>query len=579
MTLFTLPSCARLCGPQGVWIYLGKNVAGRLEVEKHLGRAPLSLGGLLREEALRLKQPFLDLVAELGRGREDQAAWWAGTLPWKAWSSSDLFLLCCYQSLAKRLAGPSSPFGTAELSVVIEDPWLFCQLRESLKGHGFEGNPSLATWRIKALTLGMARRAKWLARMVLSRLLQRWHSRGRFPKLPREGGVAVYSHLMQHSLEGSGGWNDRYFPGLDRELEARETPVMRCTYPDQTGWEKELARRHEIAAPLILYSSWSGLIRSLAALPPDTPASAEIEGVPIGMLLRREWWHDLSRAGRCAYLLLLDCARRFLGAADWKSVVFPWENQPQERMLILAAREKGVKTVGYQHTTVPLLQMPFFAGKGECDWAPLPDVILASGPYPMDLLSANGVSQDRIKLAGSRRYAHLLNGKNQSNVRTLPSGSEDVLVILPIDRHQTQHLLAALARAYPRGGQGFDFLIKPHPTEPLRPGDIPFPARCTEGPLDESLRRCGAVVFSGTSSGLEALLAGRPVLRYRPETLIDVDPCELLEESQLATAGDSDLREKLEALPRNPPRDPSAAATLERFFSPVNPDVWREALG
>ena len=64
-------------------------------MQERLGRPPRALGGLLNEEARRLKGPFLELTARLGKGA-DAASWWAGTLPGKAWDASDLFLLCCY---------------------------------------------------------------------------------------------------------------------------------------------------------------------------------------------------------------------------------------------------------------------------------------------------------------------------------------------------------------------------------------------------------------------------------------------------------------------------------------------------
>src|SRR5581483_2210879 len=200
---------------------------------------------------------------------------------------------------------------------------------------------------------------------------------------------------------------------------------------------------------------------------------------------------------------------------------------------------------GCQHTTVPELQLPFFCGAGEAEWAPLPDVVLCSGRHAVEALRRGGLPERLLKLAGSRRYAHLRGRK------PLPdSGERDVLVILPIDADQAEHMLAALRRAFPRGGEGFRFLVKTHPAERPPRGLRGFDAGVLTGPLDEALARCGRVLFCGTSSGIEALSLGLPTLRYRAESLVDLDPADLLGEEELPTAGDADLREKLEALGR-----------------------------
>ncbi|MFH1724218.1 MAG: hypothetical protein ABII00_06305 [Elusimicrobiota bacterium] len=583
MILFCPPARAELPSPDTRWVFLGKSAARRDKTAARLGRPPSPLKGLLHREADRLRGPFLDWVAALGKDQADPAAWWAGTLPWKAWSASDLFLLACYQALCLRLAETPGlvPGAGAGLTVVVEDPWLLAQLAGALKGPPsvrFSSLPGLRRPVLAAISLGIARRVKWALRMALSRALQVRHSRQRTP-LPGRGGVLIYTHLLARSLEGKDGWKEFYLPGLDRELAAEGIPVLRCTYPDTTGWERELAARQRHTVPLILYSSWPDVGEALLSLPPRPPRIGRFDGQAVDLLLEREWWHDLSRAGRCAYLLLRACAGRFLRAARWRALIFPWESQPQERMIVLAARESGVRTVGYQHTTVPRMQMPLFAGRGEDAWAPLPDIILTSGPHPTRMLERGGLARERLRLAGSRRYPHLAAAVPGAPKNTAPARGDTVLVLLPVDRDQSLHMLAAFARAYPNGGD-FRILVKPHPATPVSRRDIRFPAEIASGDFPQALERCGLVVFSGSTAGLEALLAGRRVLRYRPETLLDFDPSEILTDDELPTAGDGDLRERLEELRRGEAPRPSSRAgkALGELFSPVEPKLWLEAV-
>jgi len=572
MVLFCPPSRARLEAPASDWLVLGKEASLPARLEERLGRPPRALGGLLNEEARRLKGPFLELTARLGKGA-DAASWWAGTLPGKAWDASDLFLLCCYLGVSWRLAA-----GGGSLTVVVEDPWLLCQLEEALAGSPsarVDAPRTLVPMRLQPLLLGLARRLKWASRTAWGRLRQEACWRGR-PGGPRMEGVLIYSHLTARSLQGEEGWEDPFLPGLDKELSEDGVPSARLVYSDSTGFEPQLARRKAAVLPAILWASWGGFFDALAALPPSLPPRADLSGLPVGRLLEREWWHDFSRAGRCAYRLFLDCVRALLAEGRFRAVVMPWEAQPQERMLVLAAKAAGVRSVGYQHTTVPEFQLPFFSTEREYLESPLPDVLLTSGEQPARVLREAGFPAGRLKVGGTRRYAHLL--KDGAPPALPPNGN--VLVVLPIDPFHARHLTAALERAYPRGLPGGEFLLRPHPSGPEDVRRTRLRARLAEGPMSEALAACGVVVFTGSTAGLDALAAGRPVLRYRPERLLDVEPTDMFPDGEIPTASDADLRERLEGLRKAPPEGAPEAlrSRLRQVFSRLDRAAWRGAV-
>lgn len=556
------------------WAYLGKDTRLLQALGGRLGRSPLPLAGVFHEECKRLRRPFLDQVASWGRTQGgDSLSWWAGTLAWKDAAASDLFLLAAYEAVALRLEREARPLGAVDLLVIIEDPWLFAQLREALKARAdavFQGESALLACKTRALLLGAAQRLRWALRMARSRL--RYALRPA-PVPPARDAAALYSHVLPQTLEGETSWRDAYLTGLAEELESAGWNVRRVTDPDVTGYEAELSLRHASVAPLLRFGSWRGVAKAALALPPPPPRPAEIAGLPVGLLLEREWWHDLSRAGRSAYLFLNEAATRLFGSGPYRLLVLPWENMPQERMLLAAARGAGLRTVGYQHSTLPLFHLHFFAGAGESETALLPDVLVASGPHSLLRLSQEGYPADRLVLGGSRRFPL------EATPAPAASGSKDVLVVLPIDLTQSLHLLAALARAYPRGGQGFRFRVRPHPAEPRSASKLPFPAELETAPLREALGRCGTVVFSGSTAGLEALACGHPVLRYRPGTYLDIDPCDMLENEDMPTATDGDLRERLESLRQKPwTPSPKALEALPRLFSPLDRDAWQRAL-
>ncbi|MBI4424840.1 MAG: hypothetical protein HY554_14000 [Elusimicrobia bacterium] len=563
MTLtFASPVAARRAG--GPWVYLGKDARLREGLEAKLGpRAPL--GGAVRAEAERLRRPFLDLVASLGKACPDPEAWWAGTLAWKDSEASDLFLLCCYQALCLRWA--RSPARERPALAVVEDAWLLESLRGALGANPetrVEGRTGLEGRRAAWAALGGARRLRWAARTLAAMLRQRRHASAPRPDDDAPA-VAVYSHLLERSLASPGRWTDPFLPGLDDELEAAGIPVRRFAYTGAFGFEERLARLEPRVLPTLRFARAADVWRALAAKVPAAPAGARLDGAPVGLLLERERWWDLSRAGRPACLLFRACVARLLASRAWKAVVFPWENQPQERMLVLAARAAGVRTVGYQHTTLPRLQLSFFPGAGEAAEAPLPDVLVASGPYALELLRREGYPAERLVLGGSRRYPRWSPAPPPDPAA---ASRPEVLVLLPLEREPSEHLLAALRRS------GCRARVKSHPSAPPPALGGALAAEPPAASFAESLSRCGPVVFCGSTTGLEALRAGHPVLRFQPESLVPVDPADFLSDRELPTASDAELRERLDGLAAAP----AARARLDALFSPVDPAAWRKAL-
>lgn len=562
----------------GAWVYLGKEAPRRAALEARWGRQARPAGPLLREEFERLRQPFLDFVGSLGRGRRGDPRWWCGLVANRAQGATDLFLLVGYVGYCLRLARERAP-SDPPLTVVFEDPWALRAVGEALRGRpgcAFPSPPSLLAPRARLALGGAARRLYWLALMLRGRLATLRSYRGAPPPTPPPGSVLIYSHLIARSLKGEAGWSDPFLPGLQEELEGAGARVFRLTYPDIVGLERESAARASYLRPLMLDVGPADFLRIALETPPALPRRADIGGVEAGLLLQREWWHDFSRRGRLAYLLLYEAARRHFKAARAKCLVFSWENQPQDKMLVLAAREAGLRSVGSQTTTVPRFQLPFFLGSRESDDAPLPDALLATGTHAVSALSAGGIPSAVLRDGGTRRYAAYLADK------PLPPRppSPDVLLLLPIDRHLAWMMLDAVAAAYPDAGQGFRFHLRLHPSEPIDASRVPFPFEKADGPMDEALDRCGVMLFAGSTAGLDGLLGGRRVLRYRPDAVYDMDPCDMFDETLVPSTDGPGLRAALEAL-RGRPLDalpPGTRERLARVFSPVAPSVWRDAV-
>ena len=257
-----------------------------------------------------LRQPFLDLVADIGGRQRDPLGWWSSALSWKSSAASDLFLLISYFRLAETLIQEARATRDS-LLLIVEDPWLFQQMREIWHGSNevlLIGNSYLAREKIRNVIVGSVKRVVWFFRVLRNYWTQRsawgWVS---LP-VPQQAAVAIYSYPRSDYFQADGSWRDPFLGDLDSFLTGLGYKVYRFSPPEVGGCEAKIADRRGYFRPLILYSTLSAIIRSLAAFwRPRWPVTLAISGLPVQRLVERDWWSDLGRSSQCIYRMLPRC--------------------------------------------------------------------------------------------------------------------------------------------------------------------------------------------------------------------------------------------------------------------------------
>ena len=567
------------------WLYLGKDINQRERVESILGaESRWILGESLHRVAAELRQPFLDLVADIGQNQSNQIGWWSSTLSWKVWGASDLFLLVCYLGLARSVSQEATSRGN-RLMLVVEDFWLLRQFKENYAGQAIifcDSGSSLSKQKLTGVFQGLLKRVGWLLKSLRNYILQRKAWASLKTHVPTQDSVAIYSYPMGRCLQENGGWQDPFLPQLDLFIQRQGYNVVRFSPPESNGLEGEIAQRQSYFQPLILCANLGIVWRSLTAFwLPRWRKSMDVDGIPVVRLAEREWFTELGRSSLCVYRMFYECLQRMIRVGKWKWIVYPYENQPWEKMISLCARPQGIRTLGIQHSALSIFYLSYFLGAGEYDHMPLPDLILTSGPYPHRLLKEGGNPIERLKMCGSIRYNHLTKSGREEPLASLDTlSSSDILVALPIDIHMTRHLLSAIRHAFPDGGQkdGLRFHIKTHPICPIRPSDVGFAAVEAHTDIYKAFLNCGLVIFVGSTVGPEAVALGLKVLRYRPELLLDVDPAEVFGDD-IPTGNDGNIREAVLQLARNNQdrtANEAARSAVGQVFAPLNQELLAE---
>ena len=402
---------------------------------------------------------------------------------------SDLGLMMAWARLTAELAG-----GDGRCLVICDDPWVFRHLA-GLAGVEAGRPPPLWPRRLWLAIRGWLARLSLIPRLSLAALLLKGqrstHRRG-------DRVLLVYGHPGSTAAGA-----DAYFGPMMREMPLlkrllhTDCPVGRAR---ELGADGRTASLHAWGSPwktpLILGARWRPAPRHLtgewAWL---VRRAAELEGGGGAHPMNR-WQHM--------------CHAAWLEAVQPAVVAWPWENHGWERAFARTARERGVRTVGYQHTAVGPDQLNYSPATNRDGVNSLPDLVVSDGPAYRDQLVSWGVPAERLRDGGSLRICR------PAAVAYDPSGP--VFVALSARPDIARHQLDALRTA---AGRGFRFLVKEHPMYPVTIADGDGVRRTERGLAEQPA--LSACVYSTGTSGLEALIAGLPTYRLLPEDAIAVD--------------------------------------------------------
>jgi len=526
-----------------------------LDAQLHGVAARRRISADLRMAADTLRRPFLELTAMFGR-KYASLAWWATGIAERNTNVSNLFLHCCYLHLAQRYLETGE-----NLCIVCDAPALRSSIAEAARARGYRVRqvgwriPSLrdtAIWPIATLIWNTAAvLLRWLAvRAARRNGAIRWEKRA-------GPDVLLSTWVDRGSIDSSGRVRDRYLPGL-------------APFYSSKG----------LSAATILwimegFSTFWSTIRQLRKGPEYVLLEEHLRLVDLvfpAMLWRRQ------RAFRFAGAVLrdLDVSRLFETAQRTASlsvvaslyyplmrrlaadgvhprlVVVPFENMVFDKMTILGVRRfmPGTAVYGFCHNPLKRNVLPWYTDVHERDIAPLPDRLVCNGRRYREILVREGYAPERVVVGGALRYAYLHRGGLEAQGSgPRPSGTPPrILLVLTTKRDGTLEVIdkfvAALAEV-----RDAVVLVKPHPfarelaTRVL--SALGGRARVVDGSMEEALAASDVVVCAASGAILEAVLAGKHVIRVSPESQLDMDALAWFEEFDPPVSTPEELSRRL----------------------------------
>lgn len=542
----------RLCegGLPGQWVYLGVSVRKMRKVAQWLGAGHqrLSIAGMLQGAGASLRAAFIDYIGRLGAER-DSATWWFSSLSEKNPPTSKAFLHVCYLSVAAELCRRHESGG--RLLLVVEDPCV----RRAIAGHLRERGAAFNEVAESPLHHAVAVIGDWsemlvrrvygvgrhLVRMVTARVLGFSDGIVNAPVAGKaQAWALLHNWVDTRSFDEHGLYRDVYFGTLREELQKRGLAVaVVSTVLYRSPFRRLLARLRDSGMPVLVPEAaltpgilwrWS---RSLPFRPPQRRSWPRCAGFDVSDILTEAEREDWINQRAADVRLLSDIVRRWSGSFSVQAFIYTYEGQSWERGYCRALREHfpQARLIGYQHSTVSPMWLSHFISKAEWGKVPFPDRVVTNGPHPYDLLRKNGVPEQVLACGGALRYGSAL-GREAPEPARAPSGRSPlrVLVTPSIVMTQAAELLLAALRAF-QEPDAFKVTIKFHPCFPsarvlAEAGVDSLPAHVTIAtePVPMLLRDADVLVYTDSTTAVEALAQGVPIVHFASNYEIDTDP-------------------------------------------------------
>ena len=513
-----------------LWLYLGKDFFRMRKTELELGSQfrRIDIARLHNEVANDIRQEHVQWIDRLNRDYGKNLDWWFGAICSRNVYSSNLFQYSCYLEIIDRLW--KIPEKRPEL-IIIESIGLAKAICKWAHKENIYVN---VIYYYLARTLSL----KWYlisflqwVDFIISYLL-RWVaaclSRKKYKvKWPQNHtAVIVDTYVHDYSLSGNGNFKDRYFPYLHKYLSEKgfEIAIHPILFGFKYNYFSIYNRMRKSASQFILQEDFLRALDYLIAISfplrilKQKIKSDTFRSFDLSDILEEEQRQQSFIPGIQAVLIY----RLFLRLGEVgikpKMVINWYENQVIDRALIVGARQSfsQARILGVQGFIHSPNFLSLFPSQSEVEVQMAPHLLLETSQYQCQI--ACSFTRDiPCKPVAALRYSHVFD-EETTNFNSRQK-IKSILVLLSFNIAEAVELLEILKAGLDQIGEDINILIKGHPDYDSKNlvrafGVRNWPSRYEifPGSLQDALRQVSLVLSSGSSSMIEAVSKGVPVI-------------------------------------------------------------------
>lgn len=479
---------------------------------------------------------FIDFLGKISKERSSRL-WWATDMAAKNRFTSRLSAL-----LQQHVAICNQIFSNQceELLIIGYDPGVFYQLRKQFKATDHKIiclDPALRFevrfWagaikkRLGIILNGLM----FYGRAILARSILR--GKRKHPQKAGAGNYVIKTFVYDSSFDDQGRYRDAFFGRLPEYLKKKENVVIFANVLGNYRYcLHKIARCSDYPIlPIELFVSLRdclGAILKLLFLKIRFKNELYFVDYQVRDLVNRELKATANGIPIIQYLHY-ECTKRFLREFPAACFLQTFENNPWERMCILAVRENcpAARIIGFQHTVVPQASLNVFISKQERDTGPLPDRVLTVGQVPKAIMQRYGAYDGYdIQTSCALRHEYIF------QLKSFPRKKEGkILMALEGIREAVQMVDYVIAQL--GNDTRYQINVRTHPVLPwsyfanelIRRKNTPAGILISKDTsLLQDIQWADIVIYWGSTVVLEALKMGRPAIHFDNGALLSFDP-------------------------------------------------------
>lgn len=549
------------------WVYLGQNFFKRRFIKSVLGGnfRLVNIAGLLSEVTSCIAKDHVEWIDGLNRRYGKKIWWWFGSISSRNIYDSNLFLYSAYLKMLSTLWRGKD---NKPALVVVESPGLGrAILKWALKNNISVEVVNFRYAGLKAILKRFIPLGIWLhfladiiARFIASNFSKIGVKRKEAINNDKPF-VVIETFLLKNSILEDGTFKDSYYPHLHEYLEkkgekVRVLPALFRCHRDYFSIFRSMRKSKTdfiIQEDYLKFGDYlSALILPLKFIFLRVKPN-DFLGFDISDILKEEKISMLSFSGIHS-VLIYRLFLRLAGINAKPKLIIEWyENQVNNKALILAVRKAfpGTKIAGAQLFIHSPNWLNLFPSKSELEAGLIPDILLETSQHQCKV--AQIFTAFKCKPAAALRFAHLF-----SEEESIKSGldnfkkREKILVLLSFSLSEAVELLEILKSSMKGMKEGASIFIKNHPNysfeELIREfGEKNWPNnfKVFKGSLKNVMEEAKVVVSTYSSSMVEAIAGGIPVIIVGREASLNHNPFKGLETSLVKECFNSEELAKL----------------------------------
>jgi hypothetical protein len=525
------------------FIYVGKQDKEILKLLEEAGYIQFFVDYFENEESKeRFVQSYLDLIGSLG-SKYYSLCWWSTFTSSKNKFASTLFQeLLLLHSVSRCLDNADDDLllinpPTSVLQSLIK----YCQLNY-ISFKIIDADAFSMPYKIKNFFVDFIMKIFLIFKTWYRIILAKWYFRnsGIYDRNSIKEYYVLRSWFYERSINNNHTYKDSFFGVLPSYLsQKKELLIIAGIIGDYRATLYKIKKNKEfLILPQEYFADFLDPVRSIVNVIINKVyiKSVDFMGIEVSDLINFHLREDYI------YTAAEECLQKYyieglVNKFKINTFTTTFENNPWEKVCFMTLKQKSPKTklIGYQHAVLSPSSLNMFVSSHEKKFIPLPDRIITTGRVTKDMLEKYGqYDPDILKEGCALRFEYLYSiAKKERKVNhTILVTPEGVLA-------ECVNLFNFIYESL-KDCNKIDVIFRSHPALPFESfqkyllfdvNDFPHFHLSINDSLKDDLFLADILVYRGSSTSIEALKTGLPIIYVSTNELLSVDPlfeCEFL---------------------------------------------------